>query len=519
MLPLENATGDSANDYLAAGVADSLVTSLASLPTVTVLSRTAVEDARGRRRTPGDIARDLGATFVVDGTVQRAGTQLRLGLNLLRPDASVAWSEAVEGPANGVFGMQARLAAALGSALSGQMSATDRARLNTPPTSNADALDAYWRGRAMLERRDAPGNLQRAVVAFNEALRLDARFPDAFGALGEAYWELYNATRDAKWADLAVQSGRSALVVAPDQPSVRLALARTLVDSGRNAEAIDELQRALARQPNNDEARRQLGRALAASGRLDEAVAEWRKAIGSRPNNWQAYGDMGRALYQGARYAEAREVLALLTKLQPDNLIGLQMLGTVYHALGDTDAALATYERATAIAPAAQVLSNIGTIYYQRGAYRQARDAYRRALELRPKSAQTHRNLGDSLARLGEAAEARKAYRTAADLVEAELAINPTSAINLASLAVYLQKAGDGAAATTRLGEALRQGPSDVQVWYRAAVVHAQAGRSEQALSALDRALQLGYNRAQAAADEDFEPLRTHPRFARLVGL
>ena len=149
-------------------------------------------------------------------------------------------------------------------------------------------------------------------------------------------------------------------------------------------------------------------------------MAEWRKAIGARPNNWQAYGDMGRALYQGARYAEAREVLELLTKLQPDNLIGLQMLGTVYHALGDTDAALATYERATAIAPAAQVLSNIGTIHYQRGAYGQARDAYRRALELRPKSAQTHRNLGDSLARLGEVDEARRAYRTAADLLEAE---------------------------------------------------------------------------------------------------
>ena len=117
---------------------------------------------------------------------------MRLALNLLRQDGSVAWADAVEGPADGVFAMQARLAGALGSALSVQMSATDRARLNTPPTSNADALDAYWRGRALLERRDAPGNLQRAVVAFNEALRLDARFVDAHAALAEADWELYN---------------------------------------------------------------------------------------------------------------------------------------------------------------------------------------------------------------------------------------------------------------------------------------------------------------------------------------
>jgi tetratricopeptide (TPR) repeat protein len=324
-----------------------------------------------------------------------------------------------------------------------QVSSADRARLNTPPTASADALAAYWRGRALLERLDAPGNLERSVVAFNEALRLDGRFLDAHVALAEAYWELYNATRDATSAELALASGRNALQLAPDQPSVRFAYARGLADSGRNAEAVDELQRALAQQPGNDEARRQLGRALAALGRLDEAVAEWRKAIAARPGNWPVYSDMGRALYQGARYPEAREVLEQLTRLQPDNVIGFQLLGTVHHAVGDTDAALANYEKANAITPAAQVLSNIGTIYHQRRAYRQAREAYMRAIALRPRSAQTHRNLGDTLMRMGEDADARRAYRTAAELVDDELAVNPTNALNLASSAVYLQKAGE----------------------------------------------------------------------------
>ncbi len=108
VLPLANSTGDSANDYLAAGVADSLITSLASLPSVTTLSRTAVAEALLRHKTPGDVARDLGATFVVEGTVQQAGAQLRLGLNLLRQDGSVAWADAVEGASDRVFEMQAR---------------------------------------------------------------------------------------------------------------------------------------------------------------------------------------------------------------------------------------------------------------------------------------------------------------------------------------------------------------------------------------------------------------------------
>ena len=301
--------------------------------------------------------------------------------------------------------MQARLAGALGSALSVQMSATDRARLNTPPTSNTDALDAYWRGRALLERRDAPGNLQRAVVAFNEALRLDARFVDAHAALAEADWELYDTTREAKYVEAAVQASKNAVALAPDDAGVRVALGVTLTRGGRNAEAVQELQRALAVEPNHDEARRYLGRSLAALGRVDEAVAEWRKALALRPNNWQVLSDMGLALYQATRYDDAEAAYKQLIELQPDNVIGYQMLGTVNQVRGRNDEALAFYEQAIAISPVPQALSNMGALYHERGDFARAVDAYRRAIEQRPNAAPTHRNLGDSLLRLGRTAE------------------------------------------------------------------------------------------------------------------
>ncbi len=519
VLPLENATGDDANDYLSAGVADSLVTSLASLPTVTVLPRSVVAEAQRRRTTPVDIARDLAATYLVDGTVQRAGTQVRLALTLLRQDGSVAWAEAVEGPADGVFGMQARLAGALGSALSVQLSATDRARLNIPPTSNTDALDAYWRGRALLERRDTPGNLQRAVVAFNEALRLDARFVDAHAALAEADWELYDATRERRYVDAALQASQNAVALAPDDAGVRVALGVTLTRSGRNAEAVQELQRALAAEPNHDEARRYLGRALAALGRVDEAVAEWRKALALRPNNWQVLSDMGLALYQATRYDEAEAAYQQLAGMQADNVIAFQMLGTVNQVRGRNDEALGYYEKAIAISrePVPQALSNMGYLYHARGDFARAVDAYRRAIEARPNAAPTHRNLGDSLLRLGRAADARAAYRRAAELAEAARVVNPADALNLASLAVYLQKAGDGAQAMRWLDDALRRAPTDPQVQFRAALVHALAGRTEPALAALARAVELGYSRSDAALADEFEALRGDARFAAIV--
>jgi eukaryotic-like serine/threonine-protein kinase len=414
--------------------------------------------------------------------------------------------------------MQARLATALGTALQVQLSPELRQRITTRPTGNDEALDAYWRGRSLLERRDTPGNLQKATVAFSEALRQDARFMKAHAALGEAYWRLYDQTREQQWADRAVESSRNAVTLAPDDVAARVALGISLHNTGRNGEAVQELQRALAAQPGDDEARRYLGRALNGLGRLDEAVAEWRKALATRPNNWQALSDMGLALFRAARYEEAIAAYRLLATLQPDNVIGPQMLGTVLQVQGHYSEALAHYERAIAITPAPQALSNVGAIHHLQGNYGRAVEAFRRAIELRPNSAATHRNLGDSLRRLGRPAEAATAYRRAAELAEAARAVNPSDAQNLASLALYRQKAGEGVLALQVLNEALRLATANPEVRFRAAQVHALAGREPQSLESLERAIALGYSRVDAGAADEFTGLRDQPRFRALVG-
>jgi eukaryotic-like serine/threonine-protein kinase len=517
VLPFSNDTGESANDYVAAGVADSLSTSLAALPTVTVLPRARVEEARARRKTPAEVAADLDATFAVDGKVAHVGEQLRLTIALLKPDGTTAWTEEVEGAAAGVFDMQARLATALGTALQVQLSPELRARLTTRPTTNDEALDAYWRGRALLERRDTPGNLQKSTVAFNEALRQDARFVKAHAALGEAYWRMYDSTRDQQWADRAVEASRNAVTVAPDDVAARLALGVTLTNTGRNAEAVQELQRTLATQPNDDEARRYLGRALNGLGRLDEAVGEWRRAIESRPNNWQVLSDMGLALFRAARYDEAIAAYQRLIDNRPDNVIGPQMMGTVMQVQGRLTDALRYYERAIAIAPAAQTYSNIGAIRHANGDYTMAVEAFRRAIALRANSAATHRNLGDSLLKLGRNAEAGDAYRRAAELADAARVVNPNDAQNLSSLALYLQKAGDADRAAAVVLQAIRLAPDSPEVLFRAAQVHALAGRRGDSLEALSRALTLGYSPADAAAADEFAGLASDPRFRALL--
>ena len=517
VLPLANMSGDPSKEYLAAGIADSLITSLAGLPSITVLSRAAVAEARTRSPEPAKLAAELGANWLVEGSVQQAGDQLRVAVNLVRADRSIAWADSFEGALARIFELQTRLAGAVGAAMTVHAAVRDQALAPGAPTSNPQALTAYWQGRALQERRDVQGNLAAAIGAFQESIALDPNFALGHAALGEAYWQLYTDRREPGLAQKAIDEGTAALRLDSNQPEVRYTLAVTLAGTGKYDDAASELRRALALRPNYDEARRQLGQVLAQQGKIDEALGEFRKAIALRPTYWGHYSAMGFSLWQANRIEDAAAAFRKVTELQPDNYLGFQQLGTVTQLLGDSESALRYYARAIQLRPNAPAYSNVGALHHARGEYAAAVESYRRAIELRPNSHVTHRNLGDALLRMGQAARARDAYRQAVALAEAELSVNPTDARTIAVLAVYLEKSGDDAAAIERMRQALDLAPDDATVLRWAAVVHSLAGRHDAALDALEKAAARGMRRETAAGEEDFNAIRSSPRFKALV--
>jgi tetratricopeptide (TPR) repeat protein len=517
VVPLENMSGDAGRDFVSAGIAESLISSLAALPTITVLSRGAVAEARNRIPQSASLARDLGATYLVEGSVQESGGRLRVSMSLVRTDRSVAWADTLDGQFDEIFDLQSRLAMALTTALAVRVSPDQRERMKLSPTSNPDALSAYWRGRALFERRDLKGNLDAAIGAFREAIRVDQRFALAHAGLGAAFWQKYAETKSPEWVEQAIEEGTTALRMDPDRPEVRYTLAVTLAGSGRPNDAIEELRRALAMQPNYDDARRELGRLLGRQGRTDEAIEEYRKALALTPNSWSTYSSMGLMLFAAARYDEAIAAFQKVTELQPDNNFGFQQLGTVYQRVGKADLALENYAKAIAIRPSAQAYSNTGALHHSRGEFVSAVAAYQQAIVLRPNSPATHRNLGDALAKLGRGADAQAAYREAVRLSEAELKVNPNNPRTSASLAVFLAKAGQIADARRRIDEALRAAPGDVEVLFRAAVVDAISNQPEAALRHLSEAVRRGYSRASIAETDEFNDLRKSKAFSELV--
>jgi len=517
VLPLTNTSGDAANDYLGAGLAESLITSLASVPRVTVLSRSAVEESRLQNPDRASFVRSLDASYIVTGSVQSMANRLRVTLNLERPDASVAWGETVEGTTRELFELQTRLAVALANAIADQTPSAGRAAPAAPITNNETAQIAYWKGRALLDRRDLTGNIQSAISDFEEALKADPDFAVAHAGLAEAQWAMYIQTNNKEWADRAMASNRRALELEPDRPSVRYSAAFTMFRLGQFAEAEAELNRALALQPTYEDAIRLHATVLMRQGRVDAGLAEFSKVMALRPNAVAVHSDMAVALYNAARYEEALIAIEKALALSPASAVNLIRAGAAAQQLGDNVRALDFYERANAIQPRAETFSNMGTIHYGLGDFAKAAAAYEGSLLIRQTSATTNRNLGDAYMKLGRSREAREAYRRAVAQAEAEVSVSPADARAMARLAVYQSKAGNDAAGMRSIRTALTLAPKDNYVLHREAIVHALAGRSEQALSAIEKAIANGLSPRTAADEEDFVRLRPTPRFAAMV--
>jgi tetratricopeptide (TPR) repeat protein len=516
-----NNTGNAANDYLAAGMADVLVSHLADAPGVTVVPRTAMATLTKESQVQ-EAVNALGLTHVLTGSIQRSGESMRLAISLLADKgATVKWSRSFDGNIGDVFHLEQRIGQATLQALRNQgliTAATLNEARQRSPTSSPDAFDDYAHGRALVERFDVPGNVDRAIAFFQRAVERDPDFARAHAAMGDAFHRKYTATRDAAWIDRARAAMLSAIRLAPDDVEVGYAMANIDQGTGRPGDAIAALEKVLAQQPAFDAAHRVLARIYSDRGDFDAAIAELREAQAIRPDYPATVRELGLAYFDKGRFDEAVASFTKLTSLQPDNGAAYNLLGTAYHASNQLDLALTAYRQATTIAPRPTTHSNIGTIHYGRGEYEQAIAAYRAAIALQPKEATTHRNLADSLWLNGDRSEARKEYEAAITLATQALAVNPKATRSRSLIAFCHAKLGRVDSARALIVEIEKQAPGDSDAAYKHAVIEALAGQPAAAVKHLERALTLGYSRSIAESDRDLDSIRSLPAYQSLFG-
>jgi TolB-like protein/Tfp pilus assembly protein PilF len=518
VLPLSNLTGDEREDATAVGIAEVLVGALTQLEGVQVLPRTATLPYRDRKQDLAGIARELDASYLLDGALQRSRDELRISLSLVHaPTRVVAWSATYDGTFPAIFDLQSRAAEGVSQALKWSL-VPGPPRPAVTPTASPEAWRGYVTALRLLDAYDRPANVVEAIGLLEGTVQRVPTFARGHATLARAFLARYEHTSDPAWAGRARDQMMEALRLDPRDAEVRDALARLYMDTGRIPEALEEVRQALETRPQADHLHRLMANLLVEAGDPEGAIREARRAVALR--DWhQNHYTLGYVLYRAGRFPEAAVAFRRVTALRPDNAWAFISLGASLHEAWQVGEAEAAYRKAMAADPSAASLAwtNLGALFSETDRVSPAVDAFRRAIALEPASGLLHRNLGDAFARQGRAEDARSEWKECEALSAAALRVNPKELSQLANAAICRAKLGERAAALDTAASALELAPADRIPLFAAAVVHALVGDAAQGLQYLEKALAAGESPARAARNEDLATLRALPGYPALM--
>jgi serine/threonine-protein kinase len=491
------------------GLAETLSARLAHFPAVQVM-RPATPDAAPAANAQ-QAARDLGANVVLTGSMQRDGDRVRVAYEIVDvAHGTPPAGDLIEGSASELFSIQDRLADSVAATL--QLGAP---AFRPQPADTTISQTRYLEALGYLRRYDNEAAVDHAI-AILEDLASRSSSASVQAALGRAYLAKFQLTHDAKWANPATAACERAIVADAQNPDVHVTLGELRRLQGHLDDAAKEYKAALAQQPNSADAILGLAETYKADGKLADAEAAYKKSIELQPNYWGGYNKLGVFYATNRRLPESAEMFHKVIGFAPDNLRAYNNLGGVYEQMGRYNDALVVFSDSIKRQPSAQAYSNLGTCYYYLGRYSDAATAFEHATRLTPTKYLYWANLGDAQRWVpGHEPRAAAAYDQAISLCRNELVVNPADAFTRARLAECLAKRGKTPAAETEIARALRTGPPDGRIFYKAALVANLTGRDADAVTLLKKAVTTGYDKNELQRDPELALLRNSDTFKR----
>ena len=465
------------------------------------------------------IADRLGAEFVLLGSVRRYNNQVSVTARLIDgDDGSELWSDNYDREMSDIYGIQEDIARHVARALHVVLPVSADRRLKNLGTRNVDAYDSYLRGIDYLRIPPDETSLQLAESLLREALAIDPNFSNAHAAMCKKHLAGYRLSRDASRFGDAEQACQRALEVDRDSVNVHVALGQLYNASGKYQNALHEFQSAIDDNVNLADTFIGLAETYVALGRVEEAEASLRQAIENDVSYWASFNAMGKFLFDQGRFLEAAEFYQMFVNRTDDDAQALNNLGAAYYLAGDFKGAAAAWDDSLDIRPTRSAYSNTGSMYYYSGDFERAADRYATAVNLAPNDYRLWGNLADAYSFSdSKKTVADVAYKRAIDLGEQLLVINVSNADALSDVAYYYSRTGEYEKALEMDAKARSQAPNDMYVYYNSALIHAGLGETDAALSALERAVELEYQRELLPVDPIIAGLRDEKRFKRLV--
>ena len=325
VLPLENLSEEKENAYFADGIQDELLSNLAKIKDLKVISRTSVMQYKsGITRNLKEIAQQLGVSNVVEGSVRRSGNRIRVSVQLI--DALTdhhIWVQNYDRTLADSLALQGELATEIAAALGATLSPQEKARVEAKPTNNPAAYDAYLRARAFAAGSPFDkSTVENAIRSYQEAVKLDPAFALAWARLSCAQSDSYWLGHDPSPAQLAAakDSPDHALALDPNLPETHLALGYYRYYGQRDfTGALEEFQQAEKGLPNNVDITNAIALIQRRLGHWDEAIDRFRRVVELDPRNTNAYNTLANTYNALRRFPEALATLDRVLAWEPTN--------------------------------------------------------------------------------------------------------------------------------------------------------------------------------------------------------
>jgi eukaryotic-like serine/threonine-protein kinase len=377
VLPLTMASGDPKEDYFADGVTDALITELAQIGELRVISRTSVMLYKGAKKPLPQIAKELQVDAVVEGSVQRSGDKVRINVELIQASRDrLLWAKSYERDMRDILTLQSAIAKAIVDDVEVRLTPQEQARLARSHSVNPEAHEAYLAGRFYWNKRTAEG-LLKSIAYFEQAIARDPGYALAYAGLADSYHALPDLTTvavgealpkartaalkalelddslaeahsalatvkedyDWDWSG-AEQQYKRAIELNPGNATTRVFYSNLLMELGRLTEALSEARTAQQLDPLSPRANDNLSAVLYFSGEYEQCIKQCMKTLEFDPRSPQAHRHLGQAYAQKQFYGEAIKELEKAKELSRGNDETLSELGYVFAISGSKEQAL-----------------------------------------------------------------------------------------------------------------------------------------------------------------------------------
>ncbi len=521
VLPLRNLSGDSTRQSLCDGIVETVTSKLTQLEqfhtSLWVVPSSEVQ--KNDINSPSEANKLFGVNLVVTGSFQMVGDMIRVTLNLVdATNLRQLNSSVIDVEEKDISSLQDKAVIKLMSMLNLELNPRFKDILEEGETDNAEAYSFYLQGRGKLFRYENIENINSAIEFFRKAILHDSSYALAYAGLGEALWKKYRSASDDNYVEEAILMSKKAFELNGNLASVNITLGLIHFGTGKYDEAVTDFNNALNIDPNNADAYRGLGKAYLSLGRIDEAEQIYKRAIKLKPDYWAGYNELGLFYYKRANYEKAAVQFRHVIELIPDNYQGYNKLAAMYYMMENLTEARKTYEKALSLKKSYRVATNLGTLYYIEGKYKDAARMYEMSVELNDKSYIAWGNLAAAYFWIpGKRNKANEKYRRAITLAEEQLNINPNDVGVISSLAGFYASVGDKDNALINIEKSFALAPKDVQIMYRNSTSYELIGDRENALLWIERALKNGYSRSEIESQPELKELIADGRYKKII--